>query len=302
MVCQPVIAIDGSRAFDAKRTGTENYSYQIIRAIASGDCQERLRLYLKAGQKELVRDRLIKERYEICEIGMGHLWTQVGLALRTWQDRPDVLFIPAHVVPFIKNPAVPAVVTVHDLRTEFLPQHQSWLQRVYLNPVVEFVRAQLASHVIAVSRSTQADVFARLRVPLKKITVVYEGIDRGQFPPDIRNDCRQAIVNARERYANGQRYLLFVGTVQPRKNLVRLIEAFARIVTSDPDIVLLIAGKKGWLSQPIYDAPDKFGVSDSVRFIDYVADKDLPILYAGAELFVFPSLYEGFGLPILESL
>lgn len=104
----------------------------------------------------------------------------------------------------------------------------------------------------------------------------------------------------RKKYGISGDYILFVGTLQPRKNLVRLIEAFSRL--NPKPYTLIIVGKPGWMYEEIYQAPKKFGVEEKVKFLDYVSDEDLPSLYQNARCFVLPSLYEGFGLPVLEAM
>jgi len=323
-----VIGIDASRAFIDKKTGTENYSYQLIKALASSDCQFRFRLYVRPGQEDVIPaaepesilgvDPRSAFGMTTKVIDREKVWTQVGLAKETWSNPPDLLFIPAHVIPFLKNPAVPAVVTVHDLRTEFLPQHEGLIQKIYLNKYTERLRAKLAMQIIAVSESTKRDVVNRLGVNPEKVSVVYEGIDKQRFHAGIKNQ-ESRIRKIKTKHQIGGKYILFVGTIQPRKNLVRLVEAFSRLARADSstsdvkpetsdvslgakETTLVIAGGKGWNSDKIYAAPQKFGVEDKVKFIGYVEDKDLPYLYAGAEIFAFPSLYEGFGLPVLEAM
>lgn len=330
----PIVGIDASRAFIDKRAGTENYSYQLIKSLVEFGCQFDFRLYIKPGM-EMLGTKYQGSDIEYKAIERGRFWTQCGLAKETWLSPPDLLFIPAHVVPFFKNPLVPAVVTVHDLRTEFLPQHESLVQRIYLNRYTELLRAKLAKHIIAVSKSTRRDLVERLGVDPGKVSVVYEGIDHRRFTPEIRNS-KFEIQKAKERYGIQDKYVLFVGTIQPRKNLIRLVEAFSRllrhsgatsgsdripvlersdsildpIVSATPqlqgdtlaNLELVLAGGKGWNADEIYAAPKKFGIGDRVNFIGYVEDNDLPYLYAGAEIFAFPSLYEGFGLPVLEAM
>lgn len=291
-----LIGIDASRAETNEKSGTENYSYQIIKAIASTGCQDELRLYKRADGLWFDRSLQVEE----IKIGLSFMWTQLGLAAKTWTDKIDVLFVPAHVVPFMKNPLIPVVVTVHDLRTEFLPQHSSLLQKFYLNRFTEKVRAMLASHIIAVSESTKNDIISRLGVSSEKITVVYEGVDHLHY--DVKKLTDQSKCDdVLSRYEIANDYLLFVGTIQPRKNLVRLMQAFAQVASERQGLDLVVAGRKGWMYDDILATPAKLGLSNRIRFIDYVKTEDLPYLYGGAKALVFPSLYEGFGLPILES-
>ncbi|MBI2330412.1 glycosyltransferase family 4 protein [Candidatus Daviesbacteria bacterium] len=146
---------------------------------------------------------------------------------------------------------------------------------------------------VQVSKSTKVDLIKKLGIEPEKITVVYEGFDKNLFKP-VKNNRPKT-------------YFLFVGTVQPRKNLERLIKAFScwllaigekRKANSEQ---LIIAGQKGWMSDEIYKLPKKLGIEKRVKFLGYVPEKDLPALYAGAKALVFPSIFEGFGLPILEA-
>lgn len=295
---QVIIGFDASRAYVNQRTGTENYSYQILKAIVNIDCQDELWAYYRTeGEVPLESARMAVQRHPISQ---KRMWTQYGLARKTWIDPIDVLFVPAHVVPFLRKPTVPVVVTIHDLRTEFLPQHDSLLQKIYLNQYVEQIRAKIATHIIAVSEATKQDIIQRLRVPANKITVVYEGVDQQRFNYAVREQAN-SLDQIRQKYDLPTEYLLFVGTLQPRKNLVRLIEAFQKVLSQHAGLQLVLAGKQGWMADKIYQTPSKLGITNQVRFLDYVDDADLPMLYAAAQALVFPSLYEGFGLPILEA-
>lgn len=302
---KPTVGVDASRAFVNQKTGTENYSYQLIKALVKSECQFRFRLYVRPPFSSS-QFKVSNPDVEIVIIDRERYWTQIGLAGETWLNPPDLLFVPAHVVPFLKKPAVPVVVTVHDLRTEFLPQHESLLQRVYLSRYLEIVRARLAKQIIAVSESTRRDVIEKLGIDDKKVKVIYEGVDRERFHEGIKEE-RTKIKKVQEKYKIEGPYLLFVGTIQPRKNLVRLMEAFSRYLREKGDeqtkrMELVLAGGIGWNAEQIYATPTRLNIQQRVKFIGYVDDDDLPYLYAGAEIFVFPSLYEGFGLPVLEAM
>ncbi len=290
-----VIGIDASRAVSIKRSGTENYSYQILLALARCARQGELLAYISG-------NGLVLNNVRTQRIPNKRLWTQLGLMKQTWKDPLDVLFIPAHVIPFLKKPTLPTVVTVHDLRTEFIPKHSSWLQRFYLNRLHEKLRAHLATKIIAVSESTKKDLVKRLHVPESKIQVIYEGVDTQFFNVNKLNDKRIFEDTLKKYGLEKEGYLLFVGTIQPRKNLTRLMEAYSKFIKDNPDIKLAIAGQAGWMSKEIYERPKELGIERNVMFLGYVELEDLPFLYAGARATVYPSLYEGFGLPILESL
>ena len=278
-----VIGFDGSRAFVNKRTGTENYSYQLLKSLSLIDHKNKYIVYLRPGNnpgKDWPNNFLFKE------IKWPRLWTQGGLAIQTFKDKLDVLFIPAHTSPLFHRPGLKTVVTVHDLGAEYLPQLHQLKQRLYLNWVTIYLLKN-ATKLIAVSKATKDDLINKIGIDLKKIEVVYEGYDKDKFK--IQNSKIKNSVQAKD-------YYLFVGTVQPRKNLARLIKAMVEISGN-----LVIAGSKGWDADAIYALPKKLGIEKRIKFLGYVPDQDLPGLYSEAEAFVFPSLFEGFGLPILEA-
>lgn len=290
-----VIGFDGSRAFNKHRTGTENYSYQLLLNFSKIDPINQYIVYLRPG-----RDKVGEwpKNFKFVTICWSRLWTQGGLALQTFKDKLDVLFVPAHTLPLIYKPGLKTVVTVHDLGSEYLPAMHQLKQRLYLG-FMQKHQLKSVSKIIAVSKATKQDLIKKLGIDAKKISVVYEGYDQKIFKP-IKDDT---LVNSLNQYGlKPGNYLLFVGTVQPRKNLERLIKAFKQFLANDHSSEqLVIAGSKGWMSEEIYKLPKKLGIEDRVKFLGYISDMDLPFLYSGATALVFPSLFEGFGLPILEA-
>jgi len=302
-----IIGYDASRAFLEEKTGTETYSYQLLKALLGLGSPHHLRVYTRGAAGDSLEPgseipeepgSFPRQRVEFIPINWSCFWTQGGLALETWRNPPDVLFIPAHIVPLAKNPKVPVVVTVHDLAIEFLPQYSNWLQKFYLGWWMERLRARRATHLIAVSEATRKDIIEKLLVSDEKVSVVYEGVSNN-FQLPITNFQTEEV---KKKYKIEGDYILFVGTVQPRKNLVRLIEAFSVIEEKGQSLAmqLVIAGKPGWNCAEIFAAPQEFGVGDRVNFLNYVSAEDLSCLYAGAKMLCLPSLHEGFGLPVLE--
>ena len=286
-----VIGFDASRAQLAKRAGPENYTYNLLENLLRVDDRNFYRLYYQpqATPLELVPwSRASNFKY--CPIRWPKLWTQAGLALKCFLNPPDVLFVPAHTIPLIRRSGLKTVVTIHDVGFQkFLEQYQRRWWRLYGGRISNFA-ARASTHVIAVSESTKRDLIEKLGVAPEKITVVYEGVDHTKFK-----------VQSSKFKVDGE-YLLFVGTVQPRKNLVRLIEAFSSLSSRFPNLDLVIAGKEGWLANEIYTAPKKLGVGDRVKFLGYVPTDKVVSLMNGAKALSFPSLYEGFGLPVLEAM
>lgn len=296
-----IIGIDASRALRAQRTGTERYALEIIRHLLRLPAAQahQWRLYLDAPPPANFLGAMPGQPppapVELCLLPGRRMWTHRALAQAVVRQPPDVLFVPAHVLPFVLPPRrlPPSVVTIHDLGYHRFPQAHSRFQRHYL-PWSTRWSAGAASGIIAVSQATAADLQHYYNTPAAKITVVHEAINWPQIT------WAEHLV--RTRYALPANYALYVGTLQPRKNLVRVIEAYHRLLQRQPlpwDLVL--AGADGWESSALHQLVADLKLTNRVHFPGYVADEALPALYYGARLFCFPSLFEGFGLPVLEA-
>jgi glycosyltransferase involved in cell wall biosynthesis len=335
-----VIGIDGSRAFVNGRTGTENYSYQLLKALSKIDIQNSYLIYLRP---EFDHPGKWPLNFKFKTLNYPRLWTQVGLSKATFEDKLDVLFVPSHTLPLVRMPGLKTVITVHDLGAEYLPGMHQLKQVLYLKLMTDY-QLKTASKIISVSQATKGDLMKRAGIPSEKIEVVYEGVDQSIFK-QVGNDAVNDIVKKFD--LDRGKYFLFVGTIQPRKNLERLIKGFALFVKSqnlktgpaapvsrrmssvasfpagmrqEPssasplftnktlNFKLVLVGKKGWKSDAIYNLPKELGIGDWVRFLPpeeghagRISDEDLVSLYNGAAALAYPSLFEGFGLPILEA-
>ncbi len=291
------IGVDASRAISPHPTGTENYSIQIIRRLLRLGEDVGYRLYLPrvpAGLPErLGMSGAAKERVEWRVMPFPRLWTHARLSWEMALHPPDVLFVPSHVVPLVHPKR--SVVTIHDLGYLRFPQAHTRWQRLYLHLSTRW-SARAASEVIAVSRVTADDLVRHYGVSREKVHVVYHGLDdRVKYvPPEEREP-----VLARYSLA-GERYILYLGTIQPRKNLERLVQAYARLHQRGK-VKLVIAGKRGWLSEAIFREVERLGAAGDVIFTGYVPEEEKPSLISGAAVFAFVSLYEGFGFPLLEA-
>jgi glycosyltransferase involved in cell wall biosynthesis len=207
---------------------------------------------------------------------------------------PEALFIPAHVLPLAHPPC--SLVTVHDLGYLHFPEAHPWSQRAYLDWSTRW-SARAASALLADSEATRADLVRLYGTDPGKITVVYPGRDESLR----RVDDPAEWARVRAAYGIVGEYVLHVGTVHPRKNLARLIDAFAQLQGDFPGLRLVLAGARGWLADPILQRARTLGLADHVRLPGYVAAGDLAALLSGARVYAFPSLYEGFGFPALEA-
>ena len=200
----------------------------------------------------------------------------------------------------------PTVVTVHDLSFLRYPSAFRPFNRSYLSLITK-ASTRRATRVIAVSASTRQDIINLIGVPAERVIVVPNGVNPEFSPADPVD-----VSDYRQRVGLPGRYMLFLGTLEPRKNLVRLLEAYALLRSRDPDDSanisaptippLVIAGAKGWFYQEIFTRVTDLGLADQVIFPGFVPAEELPWWYRGAELFVYPSLFEGFGLPVLEAM
>jgi glycosyltransferase involved in cell wall biosynthesis len=156
---------------------------------------------------------------------------------------------------------------------------------------------RVAKGVIAISEATRRDLIARYDVPAERIQVIHHGVDHSMHPAS-----RESIIELQHRLGLPEAYVLVVGTIQPRKNLERLVEAMSSVANAGLPHQLVIAGKRGWLATDVEAHIAKSPAANRVHYLGYVAASELPTLYSGAAAFCFPSLYEGFGLPVLEAM
>ncbi|HRJ41062.1 MAG: glycosyltransferase family 4 protein [Caldilineaceae bacterium] len=317
-----IIGIDASRALRARRTGTERYSLEIIRhLLALPEAQEHnFRLYLPdRGNADYTdfadlrrgnpcslssvytTDSQIGPEVELRYLPGRRVWSHTALAWEVIRHRPDVLFVPSHVIPFAPPRLLPpSVVTLHDIGYRHFPGAHTASQRLYLELSTRW-SSFAAQKVIAPSQATAEDLAHFYGTAEAKIRVIYEAATALTF--------REAATELRStgsdsgRFPEGNlKYALYVGTLQPRKNLARLLDAYALLVRREAiDWDLVIAGGLGWLGEPFPRQAERLGLADRVHFPGYVADGALPGLFEKARFFAFPSLYEGFGLPVLEA-
>jgi glycosyltransferase involved in cell wall biosynthesis len=212
----------------------------------------------------------------------------------------DVIHAPDFVAPVKRRGR--SIVTIHDLSFLVVPEHGDPGLVSYLRGAARRATRQ-ADAIIAVSETTRQDLIRLWRVRPEKITTVYNGVDRTfqPLPPEVIGRDGPGV---RLRLQLPPRYILHVGTLEPRKNLMRLIDAYYTLLSAGRAYghALVLAGRKGWLYEPIFTRVQHLGLQQYVRFLDYVPEEDLPLLYNMATIFAYTSLYEGFGLPVAEAL
>lgn len=297
------IGIDYTPAYE-QGGGIGRYVRELIAALAACDSQTEYRLFVAgAGTKPLPPLPGPNFRWaasRIPPVWFARLWQRARLPLPVewWWVGKVALY---HATDFVLPPTyrtTRTVLTVHDLSFVRAPESASPALKRYLDRVVPR-SVYRADHVLADSQATKDDLIALYGVQPDKISVLLSGV-HPRFQP-VRDPA--ALASVRARYGIGDvPFVLSVGTVQPRKNYERLMQALAALPDALHDIHLVIAGGRGWLQGPIFAAIDSLGLRDRVHFIGFADDADLPALYSAARCFAFPSLYEGFGLPVLEAM
>lgn len=288
-----------------ERAGIGRYARELMRALSRVDHTNRYVLFVpRDAHPDLLRyawpPNFTTRRAPLTERYLAALWqrARVPLPIEVFIGAVEVFYSPDFLLP--PTFAARKLVTVHDLSYVRVPECFPAPLLNYLNRAVPPSLAR-ADVVLADAVSTQDDLIDVYRVPREKIRVLYSGVEP-RFGPNVSAESR-ARVRALTR---GKPYLLAVGTLQPRKNYVRLIQAFAQLISNldslIPHLQLVIAGGRGWMYDEIFETVSRLNLQDRVLFPEFVADEDLPALYAEASLFVYPSLYEGFGLPVAEAM
>ncbi|MDH4330419.1 MAG: glycosyltransferase family 4 protein [Candidatus Moranbacteria bacterium] len=291
-----IIAIDGSRAFLRQRTGIEEYSFQTIKHLRDKfDQKDQVVLFLRKGQlEELKRQNFdLPKNWIAKEIWMPRFWTQLGLSFEMARGKFDTLFVPAHTVPLIhpKN----TVVVVHGLEYEFLPGAYSLWERWYMRISIKN-SCVWAKKIICVSENTKKDLMELYKIGAEKISVVYEGYSEVKSQKSIKSKVHKV------ESLRGEKYLLFVGRIEERKNVIGMIEAF-EILKEKHNVPhkLILAGRGGFGFEKIKKRAYSSKFQEDIVFSGFVSEEEKWSLLEGADVFLFPTYYEGFGIPVLEA-
>lgn len=280
------IGIDGNEANVEKKVGVSVYTLELLRhfRIRANEALE-FRIFLRTSPMMHMPKATPHFTYEV--VKGPFLWTQFFLPLRLiLKKNIDVFFSPAHYSP--RFSPVPLVVTIHDLAFFYYPQ-EFLKEDLYKLRHWSGQSLKNARRVIAVSKNTKKDIVKFYNVPSEKIEVVYNGYEKPTSPKRLPNHPDRP-------------YFLFTGTLQPRKNVPFLVRAFRAFHENNPAFRLVLAGKRGWLYDEIFAEIKKSGVERFIILAGYVTDHELISLYKNAHAFIMPSLYEGFGVPLLEAM
>lgn len=283
-----------------KNTGGGRYLLDLINGISPENCKDS---YFALISPKLLKKNIINNPF-IKKIDCGLqtnirptrlIWENFFLANLVKKHGIDLLHASGFTLPL--NLKCKTVITIFDMTFFSMPQVHQKRKVAYFSKMIPLA-INKADKIIAISNQTKNDIVSTLKVHEDKIEVIYIGVN-DKFKPI--ND-KVIIENTLDKYHLPEKYILFVGTIEPRKNLINLIHAFNKLKTAGIEHKLVIAGKLGWNYKAVFAAISQLAVNNDIIFTDYILDKDMPLIYNGASVFVYPSLYEGFGIPVIEAM
>jgi len=300
---KPVIGIDGSEANEKVRVGSSEYAYQLLNSLyrihISKKPDHKYIIFIKQPQINDLPPEKDWWRYEI--IPTSRFWLLKKLVPRLiFGDKINLFFSPTHYLPIFTS--VPQICTIHDLGylmfSEQFKKYDFW-QLKYWTAISLYI----SKYIIAVSNSTKNDIVRHYPFTSNKIETVYHGVDQKIYNKNISEHLVRHVKN---KYKIRKNYILSLGTLKPSKNIDGIIESFTKFLDRNEklagDFQLIIAGKKGWMYDKIYQMVNDRNLKEKVIFTGYVEEKDKPCLYKGATALISPSFWEGFGIHVLESM
>ena len=295
-----VIGIDGNEANIEKRVGVNVYAFELLRSIRElqkkGAVNHKLIVFLKRPPLGDMPKETQNFKYKIIPGQGAWILTKLMPHLGRNLEKLDLFFPPSHYIPPIAYQ--PRACSIMDLGyLKFMGQFRKYdfWQLKYWSAISIF----LSKVVFAISENTKKDIVLRYPFAAKKVVVTPLAYDKELFNVHVP---KEDIKRVKERYTIVDDYILFLSTLKPSKNVEGLIKAFNSITDSFPNTKLVIAGKKGWLYDSIFEEVKKFGLGDKIIFTDFISEEDKPALIAGAKVFCLPSFWEGFGLDVLNAM
>ena len=287
------IGID-ARLVYYSQAGITQYTLRLIQGLAEIERENEFIILQSRKDKHIIVDQPNFKRVSLWTPS-HHRLEQVALRLEISRLGLDVLHSPDFIPPFRRN--CKSIITIHDLAFLLYPHFLTKESARYYGQIDQAVKR--TDHIIAVSESTRQDIIRLLGVPEHKITVIYESANPIYRPVNDQEALEQT---KRKHHITGD-FILFVSTIEPRKNLPTLLKAYRQLLDSYKDNVrLAVVGRRGWLSEEVFALLEELKLTNDVLFLGRVSVEDLLHLYNAAQLLVQPSFYEGFGLPPLEAM
>jgi glycosyltransferase involved in cell wall biosynthesis len=292
-----LIGIDGNEANISQRVGVGQYAFKLLWHLYKLDKDNQYLIYLKENPLPDLPPTTKNWQYKV--FGPTKMWTRIALPFHLFTDKIklDIFYSPSHYSP--KFSPVPTIPTIHDIG--YL-QYQNQFTKKDLYQLINWTKESLkkATHIITVSKFSQNEIIKTYQLDPNKISIAYNGVEE---PPKINPKTQNEILSSYHLTSNN--YYLYLGTLKPNKNIPFLIKSFALFLRStnyDLTPNLVVAGKKGWLFNEIFEAVKKENLESKVIFTDFLNDSQKWTLYQNAIATVLPSTYEGFGIPAIESM
>ena len=284
-------------------TGVGKYARCLLKSLAEFDRENHYWLFVKEDQFDQYRPgqenfHIVPQSRILHNRLIRLLWEQIALPVQLLKRKIDLLHSIHYTTPLFSP--CKRVITIHDMTFYLFPEKHTLIKRLFFRSIIP-AAIKKTNHIFADSKNTRADILKIFNLPTAKIDVVYLVTDPIYRPFDIQS----MEMDLEKKYGIRFPFILYVGTLEPRKNVWRLIQAYAQLsAETHLQHRLVIVGKKGWAYKEIFETLSGLDrkIREKIIFTGYVAEKDLPSLYNAAELFVYPSLYEGFGIPPLEAM
>jgi glycosyltransferase involved in cell wall biosynthesis len=291
------IGIDAT-ALPPNPVGAGNYLIQLVRALAALETGHQFTIFAQQSGRELIGGLPEHVHWVVVpnlRPAVRLLWEQVRLPALVKRSGVDLLHSPHYTRPAILPCA--SVVTFHDMTFFLFPELHTWAKQIFF-PFAIRHSASHADALIAVSENTRRDAMRILGIPPNRIFTTPLGISEGFHPIEDQ----VILEEGRQRYQLPAKFILYVGLIEPRKNIPLLLKAYARLVNQVDLPPLVLVGRQGWMHEQVYQLLEQLELKDRVHFKGYIPAQNLPIVYNLAQLFVYPSTYEGFGFPPLEAM
>ncbi len=298
-----IIGIDAADLCYKRIDGTRIYILNLLDNFGKIAPDALFYIYLKGDLNPDLKFK-IYPNYRIIKESFPFLWTQLKLPRMVRRNKPNVLWMPLHNLPIMRHTGLKTVVTIHDLAFKIFPKFFPPKDLFMLNKLTNYA-VKKANKIIAVSRSTAKDLTEMYGVSPSKVSVIYHGYNEKLFHlPSAEEKNQVESIKNKYKIPTNCKYLIYVGAIQPRKNLGVLVSAFERIKTlqSFKDWKLVLAGSEAWMAEELKNQIATSAWKKDIIMTGNFNISDLPFLLWGSEFFVFPSLYEGFGIPLLEAM
>lgn len=295
------IGLNGQKLLIENPAGPEKYTYNLYKALSDVDKENSYIIYFKSQPKDDYFSELTSNNpnFKYRVISSPCMWTQLGLALELFKNPVDVFFTPVHTIPIIRNSKTKFITMIHGLEYRFTSGFNNPLNRLKIDRPVKYA-VKHSDKIVVPTTATKDEIIKRGWRKENDIEIVNEGVGSRFYK---KSD--EEIKNIRDKFGiASDPYLLFVSTIQPRKNIPGMVEGFSLALKENKipeNTKLLIAGKNGWDFEESLESPRKFGVENNVKFIGRVSDEDIPVLFSGSAGYISCSFEEGFGLTVLEA-